>query len=141
MDQYLEFAGNHPTLILAFFVVLGVFIFLEVRRNAGGAKAIGPSEAVALVNRQNAVVLDIREDAEYRAGHIIDSLNIPLSALSSRVSELDKKKKRPIIAYCRSGARSASACRTLAKHGFETVYNLSGGIAAWQNANLPTTQK
>ena len=141
MDQYLEFAGNHPTLILAFLTVLGALIFIELRRNAGGAKTIGPSEAVTLVNRQNAVVLDIREDTEYHQGHIIGALNIPLSKLSNRINELEKKKKRPIITYCRSGARSASACRTLSKHGFEAVYNLSGGIAAWQGANLPTTRK
>ena len=89
----------------------------------------------------NAVVLDVREDNEYLKGHIINSVHIPLSYLSNRIGELDKHKDKPIIVSCRSGQRSGQACAMLKKQGFENVYNLSGGMMAWQNDNLPVTKK
>lgn len=75
-----------------------------------------------------------------RGGHIINSVHIPLGTLNNRLNELEKYKSRPIIVGCRSGQRSAAACTTLKKQGFETVYNLSGGVMGWQNANLPLTK-
>ena len=85
--------------------------------------------------------LDTREDAEYKSGHIPEAIHIPLKQLQERVSELNKHKDCPVIAYCRSGSRSNGAGSILKKQGFETVYNLGGGITAWQNANLPLSKK
>lgn len=139
--RILEFVGNHPILFLAFFGTLGLLIASEVSRRLSGMVSIGPVEATQLSNRENAVFLDIREEAEYRAGHIPAAIHIPLKSLSARVTELDKNKGLPIVTYCRSGNRSNSAGSILKKHGFENVYNLGGGLTEWQKANLPVSRK
>ena len=136
-----EFIGNHPILILAFVGTLGALIASEVSRRLSGMKSVGPVEATQLSNRENAIFLDTREDAEYKSGHIPEAIHIPLKQLPQRVKELDKHKDCPVIAYCRSGSRSNSAGSILKKHGFENVYNLGGGITAWQSANLPVSKK
>lgn len=139
--RIIEFVGNHPLLIAAFFGTLGLLIASEVSRLLSGMKSIGPTEATQLSNREDAVFLDIREEGEYRGGHIPESIHIPIKQLPERVGELGKHKGRPVIAYCRSGSRSSSAGSLLKKHGFENVYNLGGGITAWQKANLPLSKK
>ncbi len=104
-------------------------------------RSIGPTEATQLSNREDALFLDIREESEYRSGHIPDSIHIPIRQLPDRVKELSRHKDRPVIAYCRSGNRSGSAGRILRKHGFEKVYNLGGGVTGWQKAGLPLKTK
>ena len=139
--QIIEFTGNHPFLILAFVGTLAALIYSEISRRLSGMLTVGAIEATQLSNRENAVFLDIREDKEYRGGHIPEAIHIPLSQLSGRVSELGKYKDRPVIAYCRSGNRSNAAGGVLKKNGFESVYNLGGGIVAWEKANLPVSTK
>jgi rhodanese-related sulfurtransferase len=139
--RILEFIGNHPLLILAFTVTLGALLASEISRRMSGMKAVDPIQATQLSNRDSAVFLDIRDDGEYRGGHIPEAIHIPVKQLADRIAELSKHKDCPVIAYCRSGSRSNGAGRILKKHGFENVYNLDGGIAAWQKANLPLTTK
>ena len=141
MQRLVEFAGNHPELFLALGVILALLAWTTVRGRLQGWKGVGPADAIQLINHQDAVVLDIREDAEFRGGYILNSVHVPLSQLRASVSRLDKYKHRPIVVSCRSGSRSAGACATLTKHGFGSVYNLRGGIVAWQNANLPLSKK
>ena len=139
--RIVEFIGNHPILILAFAGTLGALLATEISRRLSGMKSIGPVEATQLSNRDNAIFLDIRDDGEYTGGHIPQAIHIPLKQLPGRVAELEKHKDKPVIAYCRSGTRSNGAGSILRKNGFENVYNLGGGIAAWQNANLPLSKK
>ncbi len=139
--QLLEFIGNHPLLFAAFFGVLGLLVAGELRSRLSGVRPVDPTEAILLSNRQDALFLDIRDDGEYQSGHIPDAIHIPLKQLPERVAELEKYRDRPLIAYCRSGNRSASAGAVLRKQGFENVYNLGGGMLAWQNANLPVRKK
>jgi len=141
LARIIEFIGNHPILFLAFFGTLGLLIGSEVSRRLSGMRSVGPLEATQLSNRQDALFLDIRDEGEYRAGHIPEAVHIPLKQLPDRIAELEKHKGRPVIAYCRSGSRSGGAGGILRKNGFETVYNLGGGIMAWQNANLPLSKK
>lgn len=93
--------------------------------------------ATQLINHKNALVLDVRQQGEYDAGHIVNSKLIPLGKLSDRIGELEKYRERPIVVVCRSGQRSAAACALLGKQGFAQAVNLSGGIIAWQKASLP----
>ena len=139
--RIIEFIGNHPILILAFLGTLGVLLYSEISRRISGIKSVGPVEAAQLSNRQNAVFLDIRENGEYQGGHIPDAIHIPLKQLPDRISELNKFKNSPVITYCRSGTRTSGAAGVLKKHGFENVYNLGGGIMAWQKDNLPVSTK
>jgi len=94
-------------------------------------------EAVQLMNRKDAVVVDVREQGEFSSGHIVGAKHFPLASLEKRSGELKKFAKKPIVVVCASGARSRSACATLKKSGFEEVYLLAGGIGAWQQASLP----
>ncbi len=117
-------------------VLSGVMLLWPLISRKGG-KQVDSTEAVMKINREDAVVVDVREDAEVSRGRIPNAKHIPLGQLASRLSELEKHKGKPIIVACRSGHRSSGACGILAKNGFENVYNLSGGMIAWEQANLP----
>ena len=139
MQQLLDFATNHLMLFAALAVVL---VLLAQNLLAGSSKSsLQPQAATDLINRQDGVVLDVRPMTDYANGHIINSINIPANSLKSQLNRLDKYRQRPIIVACRSGAQSSAACKQLQKAGFEKVYNLHGGILAWQNANLPISRK
>lgn len=105
-----------------------------------GATDVDITQAVQLINHDNALVLDVREQNEYNAGHIANSRHIPLGQLKDSINMLDKFKDQAIVVNCRSGNRSASACAILRKQGFSRVYNLAGGIAAWQRAQMPVNK-
>lgn len=109
--------------------------------NGSGASNISVSEATLLINREDALVVDVRESAEWSAGHIPNSRHIALGHLASHLSEIDKFKDKPVILVCASGNRSGSGCNILKKAGFQKVYNLAGGIGAWRDAGLPITRK
>lgn len=141
MEQYIEFIGNHYILSAAWIAVLLMLVYSFVGARLRGYASANPNLATQLINRENAVVVDVREENEYLKGHIVNAIHIPLSYLNDRIKDLDKYKDKPIIVGCRTGQRSAQACAQLKKHGFEKVYNLSGGVMAWQNDNLPLTKK
>lgn len=119
------------------FMLIGAPLFGRL----SGVKRVAPQEAVMLMNHEDALVLDVRENSEFADGHIGKAKHMPLGSLSGRLGELEKFKDRSIIAVCRSGARSSSACRLLRKAGFEKVYNLDGGMMAWEQAGLPKEKK
>ena len=109
---------------------------------AGGTVShLSPAEATLLMNREDALVLDVRETGEWSSGHITGARHITLAQLDKRLSELDKFKEKPIIVVCATGNRSSSACGQLKKHGFGKVFSLGGGIAGWRDASLPLTTK
>jgi rhodanese-related sulfurtransferase len=142
MEQIVEFAGNHLALVVAFAAIL-FFLIQNLMADMGGKGVVTPQEATELINRKDAVVVDVRPIADFSNSHIINSLNIPATSLKNQLSQLEKHKEKgvPIIMTCRSGAQSSAACKTLLKDGFEEVYNLKGGILAWQSANLPVSKK
>jgi len=109
--------------------------------NGGGGNNVSVHEATLLINRQDALVVDVRETAEWSTGHIQNSRHIALGHLDKRLSEIDKFKEKPIIVVCARGNRSRSACNTLKKAGFQQIYNLVGGVNAWNEAGLPMTKK
>lgn len=107
----------------------------------GGKSGVSPTEATLLINREDAVVVDVRETGEWSSSHIPESRHIALAQLEKRVSELEKFRQRPLILCCATGSRSQGAVGILQRAGFERVHNLNGGIAAWAEANLPLTGK
>lgn len=115
----------------------GMLIWPLINRPFRQTKEIGVAEAVQLINRRDAVVVDVRDSGEYAAGHIANARHIPEGQLADRLKELDKFKSRPIIVSCRSGGRAAGVVGVLAKNGFSEVFALRGGIAAWQQAGMP----
>ena len=108
-----------------------------LKRNLG----VSAAEAVLLINRANAIVIDVREATEFATGHIADAKNIPLKDLPARQKELAKFKDKPILVNCQGGVRSSKACDILAKAGFSKVSNLDGGINAWLQAKLPVVKE
>lgn len=102
-----------------------------------GIKEVDTVGALQLINHKEAVILDVREQKEYDGGHILNAKLIPLGKLNDRMNELEKFRDRSIIVMCRSGQRSATATALLGKQGYTQAYNLSGGVIAWQKANLP----
>jgi len=100
-----------------------------------GVKSISASEYLKLRDQPH-VLLDVRQPGEWQSGHAKIAVHIPLGEVSSRMHEIAQDK--PVVVICASGNRSAMAATALAKSGFETVYNFSGGMGAWQGAGLPT---
>jgi rhodanese-related sulfurtransferase len=140
MEQLLEFAGNHIALVAALVIIL-LLLAQNLMADVGGKWVADPRRATELLNREEAVVVDIRPMADFSKGHIINAINIPMNGFKNQMSQLEKHKDKPIIVACRSGAQSSAACKLLRSSGFEQVYNLKGGILAWQNGNLPVSRK
>jgi len=141
MQQLIEFLSNHTLLTsLLVAIVLALYGTSFINR-LRGIKQVGPAEATQMINHDDAIVIDVRENNEYADGHIINAMHIPMTNVQSRISELEKHKSKPIIVSCRSGARSATVCGWLKKHEFENVSNLKGGVMAWTSASLPLSKK
>lgn len=102
-----------------------------------GVKEVDNVAALQLINHKNALVLDVREESEFNSGHIRDAKLIPLLKLKERIGELERYRERPIVVVCRSGSRSGTASALLGNREFGQVYNLTGGMMAWQKADLP----
>jgi rhodanese-related sulfurtransferase len=136
INQLIEFTSNHPLLVAAFFAILVMLVAGELRQRLSGVNQVGPGEATRMLNHDNAVIVDMREDKDYREGHIVNAVHTPASN-SDAVQKLEKFRERPVIVYCRSGHSSAGFCGKLRKQGFASVYNLAGGVLAWQKAGLP----
>jgi rhodanese-related sulfurtransferase len=117
-----------------------MLLWPALRGGASGSQDVSPAEAVMLINRENALVLDVREENEFAGGHIPEARNIPLAKLAERAGELKKYQQKPIVVNCQGGVRSAKACEQLKKAGFTRVHNLQGGINAWNNAKLPVAK-
>ncbi len=138
MDQLIEFIGNHWLLVAALIVVLGLLGYVSLVGSKGSVNALGATE---MINRRDALVVDIRSMNDFAKGHIINAVNIPVNDLKKQIGSLDKYRGKPVIVACRSGNQSQLAARQLRQAGFDEVYNLSGGMIGWQAANLPTTKK
>ena len=139
--SFLIFLQKNPWHMMLFgtaVVTGGMLIWPLVNRLiAGSSPQVDPAEAVQLINRRDALVLDVRDKADFAAGHIPNARNIPLPELDARLRELEKFKARPIVISCQSGARSAGVCGLLKKNGFGEVFSLRGGIGGWVAASLP----
>ena len=137
MDQVIEFIGNHPFLVGSFVLLLTIFVRNETRR---GGHAVSAQQLVNMVNRENAVVLDVRDKKEFDQGHIVNAVNIPFAALSGRLDELKKYREQPVVVACKQGQHAGSAGTLLRKAGFDNISRLTGGIVEWRNQNLPVVK-
>jgi rhodanese-related sulfurtransferase len=137
--MFLEFVQQQWPLFAALVIIVLSLIYSYVGDRLMGYTTVDPNQATRLIN-DGAALLDVRSEAEYKSGHIADALNIPVSQLKSRLDKLGFSKADPVVVYCQSGSRSARACALLAKNGYEKVYNLGGGIMAWQSAGMPVSK-
>ena len=142
MADILVFFQNHPVLVLAFVAVNVALIVTLVRGGTGGgAPKVGPLEATRLINHDDGVVVDVRNDGEFRNGHIVNAINLAAKFIPDQGDKLEKHRQRPVILVCANGQQSARAGAALRKQGFEKIYIMAGGIGAWEGANLPLTRK
>ena len=139
INQLSEFIGNHPLLFLALVGITIMLVAGEIQQRIGGVKNVGPVDATRMLNHDNAVMIDMRKLKDYQSGHIVNAVHLP-ECNDSTLGKLERFRKQPLIVYCRSGQRSNGICSKLRKQGFEPVYNLKGGVLAWQNANLPLSK-
>lgn len=138
LAQLIEFAGNHWILVLALVVISALLIHNLMVGDQGSVDPVGATD---LINRRDATVIDVRPTADFAKGHVLNAINLPMNGFRNQTGTLAKYKNKPLIVSCRSGSQSQAACGILRKEGFEEVYNLRGGVMAWQNANLPLTRK
>jgi rhodanese-related sulfurtransferase len=133
--------GYNLWLLMAAVVSGALFIWPSIAKVLSKTKEAGVAQAVQLINRQDAIVIDVREPGEFRGGHIPNARNIPLGQLAGKLKDLEKHKAKPVVLSCQTGSRSAQAAATLMQAGFPEVYSLSGGMNAWQQANMPVEKE
>lgn len=132
-----QFIAHHPLLIVAFVMIVLALIGLEGSRHFRGYKELSPAGLTQLINRDNALVIDVSALADYEKAHVPGSRHVPPSQFDPESKDLKKARELPVATVCRNGVESGKAARRLVKAGFARVYTLSGGIAAWQRAELP----
>ena len=136
MDRILEFTGNHSLLVFALVTSFLLVVFSELRRKASGVMSVDATDAVKLINT-DATVIDLRTAEAFGHGHIVNARNIPSDELDAKMAKLGSFKSKPVIVVCEAGVTSSKAVHTLRSAGFESVYNLKGGMTGWGQAGLP----
>ena len=131
------FILNNWPLVLVLVVSGAMLLWPLIQRQLSSSRSIGAPAATQMINRQNALLLDLRDSKQFSDGRVPNAVNIPLKELGSRGQDLAKFKGRPVIAYCERGNQSRSATTALAKLGFTDVFTLDGGLRAWSAAGMP----
>jgi len=137
MEKIFEFLLNH-WILSGLWLGIVVTLILYIKAKAGSA--LSPQQATLLVNRQDGVILDIRDKKAFEAGHIVDAVNIPLAKLGERSSELEKFREKPLVVVCNMGQQSGEAVKLLEEKGFTEVSRMSGGMTEWSSQGLPTVK-
>ncbi len=140
MEKLPAFIAHHWFLVACFVVAFILLIITEARSKGLGGGRVTPQQATILINRENAVVVDIRDANAFNAGHVVNAQNIPAAQLDQQMNRLEAFKQRSIILVCATGQKSLSVMATLKKRGFEKVFVLTGGMGAWKNASMPVVK-
>lgn len=141
IDQLLPFVQAHPLLFIALALASAALIANEVHGSVTGGKRLGALEAVRLINDRDALIVDVRPNADFKKGHLLNAVNIPLAKFGERAAEIGKDKSRPVLVYCALGSSQVEAAARLRALGHAEVYQLKGGMNGWLTASLPVTTK
>ncbi len=133
MEQLAEFVTNHWILV-TLFIVVSVALLTNITRSMGG---VTPNQAVTMMNKNNAVVIDVRPEKDFKKGHIIGSKNFPASTLPQMKGKLEKFKDAPVLVCCQSGNTSADSAKKIRELGVDNAQLIRGGIFAWEQEGLP----
>ncbi len=139
MQRLFEYIAHHPYLAGGAVFAAVVVAVYEVRERLQAFAALSATQAVRLMN-QGALVIDLRDKAEFDVGHIGDARNVPAAELEAQADSLKKWREKNVITYDATGSGAAGAVRTLTRLGFTKVFNLEGGLNAWVRDNLPLTK-
>lgn len=133
----MEFIQKNVWLIIIAVVSGVMFILPSISKLFSRGKEVGVTAAIQLINRRDAIIVDVREPDEFKSGRIPNARNVPLAKVIDGAKGLEKLKAKPILVVCQTGSRSGQAAGSLQKQGFADVVTLSGGMNAWQQANMP----
>ena len=122
-------------------MTLGMLVYTEYMRISSANTALSPYDATQKMNEGNAVFLDVRDESEFKGGHLLNSHSMPVSKLAEHMHEIEKYRDKEVVVYCDNGMRSSRAISKLKKGGFTQLFSLAGGLVAWEKANLPTVSK
>lgn len=137
MDRLIEFVTQHFYLVAAWALTLAMLLWTESRKSG---KSVSTAEATRLINKEDALVLDIRGKKEWETGRINGAIHIPLADLDRRLNELEKHKDKPVIVVCNMGQTAGAATKKLRTAGFTQAVRLSGGMTEWRGQNLPVVK-
>ena len=138
MQEIMQFVGRHPVLSIAWIALLGAVLFTTFKGLMSKVEVSHGGAAPGLINKEDAVVVDLRQRDDFRKGHIAGSLNLlPTEIKANNVGELEKHKDKPVIVTDGSGMQATESATLLLKAGFEKVFVLKEGIAGWSGENLP----
>lgn len=141
MEQLIEFAGNHALLAGGFVVALLALLWTEFTRKTQKFAELSPLQAVPMINREGAVVVDISAAADFNRGHILGAKNILPSRFGKPDAEIEKLKGKNILVVCKNGTAAPAAAAALVKVGAEKVAVLKGGMLQWVSDNYPISKR
>jgi rhodanese-related sulfurtransferase len=134
------FLIQHWQLSIAFVAVAGIWAGFELRYTFNGVPKLSPTQATLLINRQEAMIVDVRDNSNFAKGHLQGAINIPIVDLPQGNGRLDKNKDKEILIVCQQGMQSGQAAATLKKQGFTKISILKGGVQAWSAEHLPVVK-
>ncbi len=134
MELFFEFLNEQWILFGALFVCLWLLMQHESRK---AGPQLSPQQVINKVNQDQATVIDLRDPADFKQGHIVDAINIPSAKLASRLDELEGHRDKPVVLVCKMGQHTGAAAKTLKEAGFADIARLQGGMMEWSNAQLP----
>ena len=126
--------------LVVLIIISGVLLFFPKVLSRDN-KVLGSKEVTLLINREPAMLVDVRSEADFRAGHITNAINIPLDQIEVQINKITSNSKKNIIVYCQKGVRSAQAFRLLNKLGLPKLFTIEGGLDAWLKNNLPIIEE
>jgi rhodanese-related sulfurtransferase len=139
MEQIVEHVSRHPWLVSGAIFAALLVIAYEIRVRQRNFGAVSPQDAIRLMN-QGALVLDLRKQDEYAAGHITGAKHMASDQILTAGESMKKYKEKPLLVYCESGSVGGAAARQLAEQGFTKAFTLRGGLSAWRAESLPVTK-
>lgn len=137
MDTIGQFVFEHWMLWLLFFTILAMIVWFENRTSIGGVTKVIPQQLVQLINHQQALVLDIRDSVVFEKAHIVNAVNIPANDIDRKQNKLQRFKQKSVVVVCERGQQAMPVALKLKQFGFNDVYLLNGGLAAWKEASMP----
>ncbi|MBG6246196.1 rhodanese-like domain-containing protein [Candidatus Symbiopectobacterium sp. 'North America'] len=141
MQEIMSFVSRHPIMSIAWLALLVAVIVMTVKSKLSNVKEIARGEAIQLINKEEAVIVDLRNRDDFRRGHIANAINLlPNDIKNGSLGELEKHKARPVIVVCVNGISSRESADNLLKAGFERVSVLKDGLSGWSGENLPLVQ-